>query len=204
MKGLLIKDFYTLTKQLKMFLLIILLFSLMQGSSTASFAFVYSAMLPITAMAYDERSKWDKLAAMMPYSKRSIVIEKYLLGYICLAAVAVLSYIVKIASSLYLKEPVTAKIFIESLPVLCMAVLFLAVNLPCMFKLGVEKGRLIFIAFIAIIVVGGLALGDKITQWMVSLQIDFTPFIFVLILLTVAINVISMALSIRFYTKKAG
>ena len=42
------------------------------GSSTASFAFVYSAMLPITAMAYDERSKWDKLAAMMPYSKRSI------------------------------------------------------------------------------------------------------------------------------------
>lgn len=204
MKGLLIKDFYTLTKQLKMFLLIIVLFSLMQGSSTASFAFVYSAMLPITAMAYDERSKWDKLAAMMPYSKRSIVIEKYLLGYICLAAVAVLSYIVKIASSLYLKEPVTAKIFIESLPVLCMAVLFLAVNLPCMFKLGVEKGRLIFIAFIAIIVVGGLALGDKITQWMVSLQIDFTPFIFVLILLTVAINVISMALSIRFYTKKAG
>lgn len=204
MKGLLIKDFYTLTKQLKMFLLIILLFSLMQGSSTASFAFVYSAMLPITAMAYDERSKWDKLAAMMPYSKRSIVIEKYLLGYICLAAVAVLSYIVKIASSLYLKEPVTAKIFIESLPVLCMAVLFLAVNLPCMFKLGVEKGRLIFIAFIAIIVVGGLALGDKITQWMVSLQIDFAPFIIVLILLTVAINVISMALSIRFYTKKAG
>jgi hypothetical protein len=204
MKGLLIKDFYTLTKQLKMFLLIIVLFSLMQGSSTASFAFVYSAMLPITAMAYDERSKWDKLAAMMPYSKRSIVIEKYLLGYICLAAVAVLSYIVKIASSLYLKEPVTAKIFIESLPVLCMAVLFLAVNLPCMFKLGVEKGRLIFIAFIAIIVVGGLALGDKITQWMVSLQIDFAPFIIVLILLTVAINVISMALSIRFYTKKAG
>lgn len=204
MKGLLIKDFYTLTKQLKMFLLIILLFSLMQGSSTASFAFVYSAMLPITAMAYDERSKWDKLAAMMPYSKRSIVIEKYLLGYICLAAVAVLFYIVKIASSLYLKEPVTAKIFIESLPVLCMAVLFLAVNLPCMFKLGVEKGRLIFIAFIAIIVVGGLALGDKITQWMVSLQIDFAPFIIVLILLTVAINVISMALSIRFYTKKAG
>jgi hypothetical protein len=118
--------------------------------------------------------------------------------------VAVLSYIVKIASSLYLKEPVTAKIFIESLPVLCMAVLFLAVNLPCMFKLGVEKGRLIFIAFIAIIVVGGLALGDKITQWMVSLQIDFAPFIIVLILLTVAINVISMALSIRFYTKKAG
>lgn len=202
MKGLLIKDFYTLTKQLKIFLLIIVMFSFMQGSSTASFAFVYSAMLPITALAYDERSKWDKLAAMMPYSKTSLVIGKYLLGYICLAAVVILSLMIKIIFSIFSKEPIAAEIFIEPLSIVCIAVIFLAVNLPCMFKLGVEKGRLVFFAFVVIIVVGGVTLRDKMTQWINLLQVDLVPFISVIVLIAVVINVISIALSIRIYKKK--
>jgi ABC-2 type transport system permease protein len=202
MKGLLVKDFYTLIKQLRLFLLIIVLFSLMQGSSTSSFAFVYSAMLPITSLAYDERSKWDKLAAMMPYSKRSIVLEKYLLGYICLAAVAILTFSVKIAISLSSGKPVTVEIFTETLPAICAASLFLAINLPFMFKLGVEKGRLVFIALVIIIVIGGVAFADKISQWVSFLQVDFTLFVAVIILLAVAINALSIALSISIYKKK--
>ena len=202
MKGLLIKDFYTLTKQLKIFLLFIVFFSLMQGFSTASFAFVYSAMLPITAMAYDERSKWDKLAAMMPYSKRSLVIEKYLLGYICLAAVVILSFIVKIVFSIYSKEPISAEVLMESLLLACLAVLFLAINLPCMFKFGVEKGRLLFFALIVMLVIGGAALGDKITQWINLLQVDFIKLIFIAVLLAVVVNTISIAYSIRIYKKR--
>lgn len=202
MKGLLIKDFYTLTKQLKMFLLLIVFFSFLPGSSTSSFALVYSAMLPITAMAYDERSKWDKLAAMMPYSARNLVLGKYLLGYICVAAAAVLSFIVKIVFSLYSKEPITVEILIELLPIVCMASLFEAINLPFMFKMGVEKGRLIFFAFIAIIVIGGVAFEDKFAQWINLLQFDFLSLITVVLLLAVIINIVSIALSIRIYKHK--
>ncbi|MEA4890523.1 MAG: ABC-2 transporter permease [Clostridiaceae bacterium] len=73
MKGLLLKDYYTLFKQAKIFILLILVFAVMPGESMTSFAVVYAAMLPITALAYDERAKWDSLAAMMPYSVRNIV-----------------------------------------------------------------------------------------------------------------------------------
>ena len=47
---------------------------------------LYAAMMPISALAYDENCKWDQLAAMMPYSVRDIVLSKYLFGYICLLA----------------------------------------------------------------------------------------------------------------------
>ena len=30
-------------------------------------------MMPITTLAYDERSKWDRYAAMLPYSPEQIV-----------------------------------------------------------------------------------------------------------------------------------
>ena len=90
MKGLLLKDWYTLTRQLKFILAMLVFFSILPGYSTVSFALVYAAMLPITALAYDERSKWDELAAMMPYSVRELVLSKYILGLLCFIAMIVI------------------------------------------------------------------------------------------------------------------
>ena len=67
MKGLLLKDWYTLIKQMKIMLVLMLVFACVPGYSMAAFAVVYAAMLPVTALAYDERSKWDELAAMPPW-----------------------------------------------------------------------------------------------------------------------------------------
>jgi len=53
MKALLLKDFYTLIKQIKIFIIMIIIFAAIPGYSIAGFAMVYAAMLPITAMAYD-------------------------------------------------------------------------------------------------------------------------------------------------------
>lgn len=80
MKGLLLKDWYTLIKQMKIMLVLMLVFACVPGYSMAAFAVVYAAMLPVTALAYDERSKWDELAAMLPYSVKEIVGGKYVLG----------------------------------------------------------------------------------------------------------------------------
>ena len=57
MQALILKDFYVMWKQTRIFLLVILVFSAIPGSFNAVFAVIYSAMLPYTAMAYDERSK---------------------------------------------------------------------------------------------------------------------------------------------------
>ena len=82
MKGLLLKDVYTLAKSLRVFLLLIIVFSCLPGLNMTVFAVVYSSLLPVTALSYDERCKWDTLAAMSPYSPAEMVISKYLLGYI--------------------------------------------------------------------------------------------------------------------------
>ena len=86
MKGLLLKDWYTLIKQMKIMLVLMLVFACVPGYSMAAFAVVYAAMLPVTALAYDERSKWDELAAMLPYSVLEIVGGKYVLGVTAVAA----------------------------------------------------------------------------------------------------------------------
>ena len=86
MKGLLLKDWYTLIKQMKIMLVLMLVFACVPGYSMAAFAVVYAAMLPVTALAYDERSKWDELAAMLPYSVKEIVGGKYVLGVTAVAA----------------------------------------------------------------------------------------------------------------------
>ena len=77
MSALLLKDYYVIFRQMKIFLLLILVFSCIPGTFYSTFAVVYASMLPYTALAYDERSKWDQLAAMMPYSARDVVLSKY-------------------------------------------------------------------------------------------------------------------------------
>ena len=51
-------------------LILIPIMAITGGVSMASIAILLGAMLPMTAMAYDEQSKWNDLAVLMPYSKK--------------------------------------------------------------------------------------------------------------------------------------
>lgn len=199
MKGLLIKDLYTLTKQFKVFLVLIVVFSLIPGYSMSAFALCYSAMLPITALAYDERSKWDKLAAMLPYSIKNIVLSKYVLGYICVAIAATISAVGKIGYSLFTHAVINGDVVADLLPTLCVALILQAFNLPFMFKLGVEKGRLIFFLTTAIIVSSGMFFSKNIVDLTSTLTADTEILALILIIVTIVINIISISISERLY-----
>lgn len=95
MSALILKDFYVLWRQARYFLILILIFSAIPGSFNATFAVVYTSMLPYTAMAYDERSKWDQLAATMPYSHRDLVLSKYLFGWLAAGASVIISLLLQ-------------------------------------------------------------------------------------------------------------
>ena len=51
MKGLLIKDFMVIVKQLKLFIIVIPLMALAGGTTAAPMAVLFGSMLPITAIA---------------------------------------------------------------------------------------------------------------------------------------------------------
>ena len=201
MKALILKDTYVIFRQMKYFLVMILLFSALPSGFNNAFAVIYTSMLPYTALAYDERSKWDQMAAMMPYSTRDVVLGKYVFGWLCIGAAAVLSGLFQAVLSLVTdREVLPGTLVLSVLGALCI----LAITLPVMFRFGVEKGRLAM--FLIIFLVCGTA--GAIAS--ITVSGDGGAFAFqgpILVVMSIAalvLTAVSVPLSIRFYTKRQG
>ena len=200
MKALIIKDTYVIWRQMKYFLILILIFSALPSGFNNAFAVIYTSMLPYTALAYDERSKWDQLAAMMPYSTRDAVLSKYVFGWLCIGGAAVLSGLLQMALSL-----VVDRVFLPGVMVLSVlgAVCILAISLPLMFRMGVEKGRLAM--FLVIFLVCGAAGAIAHIAESVGSGTVFAfqgPVLGVTLLTALVLTAVSVPLSMRFYTKR--
>ncbi len=193
MKGLLMKDFFVITKQMKLYLLLIPVMAIMGGASLASIAILLGAVLPMTAIAYDEQAKWNELAVMMPYSKKSIVLSKYVLGYLCMAGAAVLFVIAQLITAAILHRNPSENLYMISFSILS-GLFLIAVNTPIMFKFGSQKGRFVFIAFMGLAVAVGTIFRDVMPEISVSLVnlIPVLAFVAALIL-----NVVSVFVSLR-------
>lgn len=203
MKGLLLKDFYTLVKQLRIVLLFLVVMAVIPGINQSAFAMIYFAMMPITAVAFDERSKWDSLAAMMPYKTSDIVLSKYLIGYIGMGAACILSIGIQSIVKQFQHIPFASEDALVTLLVACVGLILLAVNLPFIFKMGVEKGRLIFIVIIAATVFAMMMAGDKIKAMLSSNFMDPALLSVLAVITAVVTNVISVTVSNSIYKKKA-
>ena len=59
MKGLLIKDVCVLSKQMKAFLMLTLVFAVVQQTFMQGFGLMYFSLLPVTSLAYDEQVRWN-------------------------------------------------------------------------------------------------------------------------------------------------
>ncbi|MDO5558804.1 MAG: ABC-2 transporter permease [Oscillospiraceae bacterium] len=201
MKGLIIKDFYTLIKQMKIYICMIIIFSIIPGFSAFSFGVVYASMMPITACAYDERSKWNTLAGMMPYKVSDIVLSKYMLGYIFIGACTVLGLLSSFIMETIKNTSVSGFENISALlGVMSIALIMVAVNMPAMFRFGVEKGRFVMMVIIAI-GVSAAYFTDSLSK-LGNQKINQTAVSLLVVLAAVVFNVLSVMLSITIYRKR--
>ena len=161
MKGLLIKDWKTLLKQMKVMLVIVVVLACIPGTYMAAFALFYAAMLPVTALAYDERAKWDELAAMMPYTAKAIVGSKYVLGLTLVLPVLALSMLSRLIVH---SAPIVSEDTMSLLITACLSLILMAIDLPFMFHFGVEKGRLIYILLTCAFVLAGVNYAGKLAD----------------------------------------
>ena len=191
MEALLLKDLCVLWKQMRMMLLILAFLSVVGGAFNSVFVVVWCALLPYTAIAYDERSHWDQLAAMMPYSKRDIVLSKYVLGWLCMAAAGFLCLAARVALGRFLESEVDASIVLVSL---CLGVISLDVTLPAVMRFGVERGRMIFM-----VVIFGAALGAGVALDSVDIPSVPLPVMALLPLAAVVLTAVSIPLSMKLY-----
>lgn len=201
MKALLKKDIFCVLKSMKVFLLVIALFAVIPGYSASSFALIYAAMLPLTALAYDERSKWDVLAATMPYSPRQIVLSKYTLGLLGVLAALMLTLA---AQAVINPGRFDGETMFSMLCIACVGILMLLISLPLAFRFGVEKGRLFLMAMLAGAGVATIALNGRLTQAFTAatLPAPLAALLAFAALCTAA--AVSVGISEKFYAKKQG
>lgn len=209
MKGLLLKDLYTMKKQLyvagglMVFYLvyaIVLKNAMMLGTAVVLFSF----LMPITCMAYDDASGWNRYALSLPLTRKKLVLTKYLVGVITTVAGFALAMVGNAAliAMGYVDNPtetwVFTCIFAE------VGLLILSLMLPVMFKFGAEKGRFILIAMIMIPTV----LGGFIFSWLQTLGIsapsDETVILIVALspIFVLAVMGLSYLLSVKIVNKK--
>ncbi|NLG25035.1 MAG: ABC-2 transporter permease [Clostridiales bacterium] len=200
MKGLLLKDLYTLAKQMRLFMLLIALFACIPGYSLPAFAVVYAAMLPFTALAYDERARWDELAATMPYSTRRIVWSKYLLGGIFIAAAMTLLLAAQLVTALAQRAPFSPESACLILSFGAVALTMQAINLPLIFRLGSEKGRFAFMLLI-VVVAAAIGLGEAL-EFPAPGRINLPAITAAALLAALALTAASASLSERLYRRR--
>lgn len=202
MKGLLIKDWQTLLKQMKFMLVIVVVLACVPGTYMAAFALFYAAMLPITALAYDERAKWDELAAMMPYTAKAIVGSKYVLGLTLVLPVLALSILSRL---LVHSTPIVSEDTISLLITAELSLILMAIDLPFMFRFGVEKGRLIYIALTCVFVIAGVNFANKLVDMINGIETAMVTTVPLLLLAAAVIALfLSYLISVRVYRARRG
>lgn len=162
MTGLLLKDMYIMLKQTKFFLVLVVILAFLPHDFMYVYALFYAALLPVTALAYDERAKWDKYVNMMPYTVNKIIGSKYVMGYLSVTFVVFLTCLGKLlAAAAGFGMPVLED-WIGLALIACITLTLLAVNLPLMFWIGTEKGRILFVMLSVCSIVGVTSLFESI------------------------------------------
>ena len=202
MKALLIKDFLTLSKMIRTIVIIMLIVACVPQLNMAVFFMVYCSMLPITALGYDERTKWDVQAAMMPYRPLEIVLSKYVLGYVLLISITALALLTGTIVTRITASPMTADQYLTVIIYATATTVFQAVTLPLAFRFGTEKGRLIFGIGFGVAFGVLFALVPLLNDNMDAIMLTRGQVAALILAVAAAANLLSIRLSIRFYRRK--
>lgn len=205
MKGLLLKDYYLFLKRgCSMFIL--LLISLAVPFLTAEYSiygfypiFIISTM-PMTLISYDIKDKWDKYACAMPYSKKEIVLEKYLFGIILSGVAIALTLISQCVASGVRNDFNMGRIIEMGATLLALCLFSPSFTLPFFFKFGAEKGRiayLVVIGFLCATVVGFSSFGEG-----VNANVNLSGYSYIILAVAVLAYIGSILLSIKFLENK--
>ena len=203
MSGLLKKDLYVSEKTSRLLLVLALILSLIPKMETFgnTYAMMLAFMMPMNAVAYDERCKWDRYAAMLPYRTEQIVWGKYMLSYIYTVIAEIIIFLGAVIRNFIRPDTVD---WVETLQIsailLAVMVCIAALGLPALYRFGSEKGRLLMLLILGVGVGAALAVAQVFSQF--SLLPSPAVAAGLAVVLIVAVTYVSFRLSVRFYRKR--
>ncbi len=181
-KGLLVKDFLLLKSYIRNIIICIGLFATIIFSDSSSdmsivgvmMIMLLFSMLVLTTFSYDERQHADRYLLTLPISRKDMVIEKYILAVITLIMGVVIGTLISMGLTYFLlgKSPNLEEMFSATMGCMVAVVFLQAVQIPCIYKWGAEKGRMqIYIVGMIVFVIGIL-----LSTFAPKLQLDFSVF----------------------------
>ena len=207
MIGLVYKDLMVMKKTLALYMVIFAVYGYMsiaydQGGLLFAMVLILSSMVPVSTIAYDERSKWDRIANTTPLSRKEIVMAKYLLSF----TLTVGSVVVCFGIYLFDKRISLTENLIMCYVLIFMGMFYRALLLPVNIKFGAEKGRNIMLAimFVPVLLVTMVAKTGSvdvaaIEQFLANNE-HLLPYILTTVVLVV--YVASIVLSVKIYENK--
>lgn len=206
MIALLKKDVFVMDKQMRVLVLLALLFNLIPSASSlgATYAMMIALMLPMSTISYDERCKWDRYVAMLPWTPRQIVGSKYVLSYTTMVLGAALIVLGNFARTLYSEGADWGETGALIAMYLVLIGLITAVTYPLLYRFGSEKGRLVLVAIFAamFILAFGLALDDMEGVVGRLKAVPAPALAAAAVIVLVGANVLSYRLSVKFYLRR--
>lgn len=204
MIGLLKKDLYVADKSGRMLLVLALVFSMVPslGAFGSTYAMLLAVMMPLNSIAYDERCKWDRYAAILPYRAGQLVWSKYLLSYFYTllgGGIIVLGTFLRSVTGGTADWRETA----ETGVTLAVVMLFItALGLPVLYRFGSEKGRLAMLVCMGIGVGAAIGLMGIFGELPKLPELPLPVVIAGIAVLAVAATYGSFRLSVHFYKKR--
>ena len=214
MKGLILKDIYSIRITQKTYVLLFLflcVFGYLMKSPgyVGTMCIVVFATVVLSLFNADQYYHWDTYAAALPLGKRIIGRARYMLIIVMTLGLAVFTAIMTGATAALLGMSVSEQV-ISSVSMCMIIPIFSGIIIPVIYKLGVEKGRVIFmmlflIPFLVLTLLKDLIRGTAVEKLLVNLQQNPNGQVIIAgILLAVSILVLAVSymISIRIYSNK--
>lgn len=210
MTGLILKDFLVMKKTLVYMLVMTALFGGVYTSMDSNYFLSYflSIMMVgilISTISYDEFYHWDRYAATVPLSRRQVVLSRYLFSYILFFAGTMFAAWLQLAAMYLKSQPITG----EEIAIMTIApavgLIGMAVALPCSYRFGVQKSRLVMLAMYGIpslLLVTALKLMPDLFREEPKIQLGIGAIVGGLYGVTVVFQAVSFLISVRVMEKK--
>lgn len=212
MMGYVRKDFLLMRKQMRTYGVILLVYGAISAAGVwesyilSGFVVLVTLMCPLSAMAFDQVSRWDSYACTLPGGARNAVRGRYVYtAVIALGSVLICGALCLLIHAFGLLSDDPLEMVAATVTTGLVSLLMTSITLPLCYRFGVERGRtlmtLVFVvAFVAIVGSAGflfpaISAEERLQESAAALAVG-------LILVTVAAYFISCRISQRIYAQK--
>ena len=205
MKGLIKKDLFIIKNNLKIILILFIVFFLTGLKNSIDMSYIpitISIVLFLSTFSYDEFNKWDAYAITLPNGRINIVKSKYVATIILVVITSLISLILNLLTG-YINNSINFEEMLSMITGTTFSIILIqSISYPIIFKFGIEKGRLLLFAsiFIIISLISLIPVSINISSNIILLIEKY--WIILLALLTSIVLFISYLISKKIYLKK--